>query len=88
MRKSRYSDAQIVAMLREGEAGVPIVELLRKHGVSRPTYYLWKQKYGGAGVPELQRLKQLAQENAQLKRMYAEMAVENAAIEDVLHRKL
>lgn len=88
MRKSRYTEAQIVAMLREGEAGVPIVELLRKHGVSRPTYYLWKQKYGGAGVPELQRLKQLEQENAQLKRMYAEMALENTAIKDVLHRKL
>ena len=75
-------------MLREGEAGVPIIELLRKYGVSRPTYCLCKQKYRGAGVPELQRLKQLEQENAQLKRMYAEMALENAAIKDVLHRKL
>lgn len=88
MRKSRYTEAQIVAILRQGEAGVPNVELLQQHGVSRPTYYLWKQKYGGAGVPELQRLKQLEQENAQLKRMYAEMALENAAVKDELHRKL
>lgn len=88
MRKSSFTEAKIVAMLREGEAGVPIVELLRKHGVSRPTYYLWKQKAGGAGVPELQRLKQWEQENAQRKRRSADMALENAAIKDGLHRKL
>jgi putative transposase len=75
-------------VLQEGEAGVPVADLLRKHGISRPTYYQWKAKYGGASVPELRRLKELEQENAKLKRMYAELALENAAIKDVLSRKL
>ena len=88
MRKSKYAEAQIVAILREGEAGVAVADLLRKYGISRPTFYLWRQKYGGAGVPELQRLKALEQENARLKRMYADLALENAAIKDVLSRKL
>jgi putative transposase len=88
MRKSRFTEAQIVAILKEGEAGVPVAEILRKHGISRPTYFNWKSKYGGASVPELRRLKDLELENAKLKRMYAELALENAAIKDVLGRKL
>jgi putative transposase len=88
MRKSRFTEAQIVAILKEGEAGVPVAEILRKHGISRPTYFNWKSKYGGASVPELRRLKDLELENAKLKRMYAELALENAAIKDVLRRKL
>ena len=88
MRKSKFSEAQIVAVLQGGEAGLPVAEILRKHGISRPTYYQWKAKYGGTSVPELRRLKELELENAKLKRMYAELALENAAIKDVLNRKL
>ena len=87
MRKSRFTETQIVAILKEGEAGVPVAEILRKHGISRPTYFNWKSKYGGASVPELRRLRELEAENAKLKRMYAELALENAAIKDVLSRK-
>jgi putative transposase len=88
MRRSRFTEAQIVAALQEAEAGMPVAELLRKHGISRATFHHWKTKYGGASVPELRRLKELEQENAKLKRMYAELALENTAIKDVLSRKL
>jgi putative transposase len=88
MKKSRFTESQIVAVLKEGEAGVPVADIIRKHGISRPTYFLWRSKYGGATVKDLTRLKELEAENAKLKRMYAELALENAAIKDVLSRKL
>ena len=70
------------------ESGVPIAEVIRKHGISRATFFTWKSKYGGATVAELKRLRELEAENAKLKRMYAELALENTAIKDVLSRKL
>ena len=88
MRKSKFSESQIVAILKEGEAGVPVAQILRKHGISRGTYYDWKSKYAGAGVAELRKLRELEAENARLKWMYADLALENAAIKDVLSRKL
>lgn len=88
MKKSNFTEAQIVAILKEGEAGIPVAQILRKHGISQGTYYNWKSKYGGTSVSELKRLKELEAENAKLKRMYAELALENAAIRDVLSRKL
>jgi putative transposase len=88
MKKSRFTESQIVAILKEGEAGVPVAQLTRKHGISAATYYHWKAKYAGAGVAELKRLRELEAENTKLKRMYADLALENAAIKEVLNRKL
>jgi len=87
MKKSTFSESQILAVLKEGEAGVPVAQILRKHGISQATYYNWKAKYGGASPAELKRLKELEAENAKLKRMYADLALENSAIKEVLNRK-
>ena len=88
MHKSRFTEAQIVGILKEGEAGRPVAELLRKHEISSATYYAWKSKYGGLSASELKRLKELEAENTRLKRLYAELALENHALKDLIDRKL
>jgi putative transposase len=88
VKKSRFSEEQIVAVLNEAESGVPVADLVRRHEISRATFYQWRSKYAGATPSELKRVKELEAENAKLKRMYAELALENTAIKDVLQRKL
>lgn len=88
MRKSRFSESQIVGILKDAESGVPVTDLLRKHGVSLATFFKSRGKYGGAIVSDVKRLRELEAENTKLKRMYADLALENAAIKDVLNRKL
>lgn len=88
MRKSTFSESQIVGILKDAERGVPIADLLRKHGISKATFFKWRSKYGAASVADVKRLRELEAENAKLKRMYADLALENAAIKDVLNRKL
>ena len=80
------TERQIVGILKQGEAGIPIADLVREHGISRATYVNCRSKYAGTSVAELKRPKELEAENATLKRMYAELALENAAIKDVLGR--
>lgn len=88
MKKSRFTESQIVAILKEADSGLKVAEVCRKHGVSQPTYYTWKSKYGGMGVAELKRVKELEAEHAKLKRMYADLAMENHALKELIEKKL
>jgi len=88
MKKSKYSDSQIVSILKEAEAGQPVKEICRKYGISSACYYNWKSKFGGMSVSELKRAKELEAENAKLKRMYADLALENTALKDLIEKKL
>jgi putative transposase len=88
MKKSRFTESQIVAILSQADAGISVQELCRKHGISPATYYSWKSKYGGMSVPDLKRLKELEEENGRLKRMYADLSLENQALKDLISKKL
>ena len=87
MKRIRFTDEQIIAILKEQEAGVPVADLCRKHGVSNASIYKWKAKYGGMDVSEARRLKALEDENARLKKLLADSMLDNAALKDLLGKK-
>lgn len=86
MKKSRFTESQIVSILNEADAGMKVSELCRKHGISDATYYNWKSKYGGMSASELKRMKDLETELSQLKRMYTDLALENRAMKDLIEK--
>lgn len=88
MKKSRFTETQIFSILKEGEAGTKVKDICRTHGISDATYYSWKSKYGGIQASDLKRMKNMEAELAQLKRMYADMALENRALKNLIEKKL
>lgn len=88
MRKSKFTETQIVRTLKAVEAGREVKHVCRELGISDATYYVWKQKYGGMETSDVRRLKDLEQENSRLKRMFADLALENTALKDVISKKL
>jgi len=87
MKRTRFSEEKIIEVLREQEAGAPVADLCRRHGMSSATFYAWKAKYGGMEVSDARRLKVLEEENAKLKRLYADAMLDNAALKDLLAKK-
>jgi putative transposase len=88
MKRSRFTEQQIVSILKEADAGGSVRDLCRRHDISPATYYQWKSKYGGLDASDLKRMKELEGENSQLKKLFAELSLENAALKDLIHRKL
>ena len=88
MKKSKFTEEQITFALRQAETGTKVEEVCRKMGIAEGTFYNWKKKYGGLGVTELRRLKQLEEENRQLKKLVADLSLDKQMLQDVLSRKL
>jgi len=86
VRKSRYSDEQIAAALRQAEIGTPVAEITRKLGISEATFYTWKKRFGSLGTPEIRELRQLRDENAKLKQVVADLTLDRAVLQDVLKK--
>lgn len=87
MKKRKYTTEQIIGILKEADAGGNVSEVCRKHGIANTTYYGWKAKYGNMEIPDAKRLKELESENAKLKRLLGEAALDTAALKDLLGRK-
>ena len=88
MSKPRLSETQIVALLKEAESGVPVPELCRRHNVGQSTLYKWRSKYGGMEASDVRRLKELEDENARLKKMYADLSLRHEMLEEIVTKKL
>ena len=87
MKKTRFTEAQIISILKEYDAGKNVLDIAREHGISKATIYNWKAKYGGMELNELKRIKELEEENRKLKHMYADLALDNKMLKDVLGKK-
>lgn len=87
MKKTRFTETQIVSILKQQEAGLAVKEICREHGISEATFYNWKSKYGGMEASDVRRLKDLEEENAQLKKMYADLALDNRILKDLFTKK-
>jgi putative transposase len=88
MKRSKFTESQIIFALKQAETGVKVEEVCRKMGISEATFYNWKKKYGGLGVPELRRLRQLEEENFKLKQIIADLSLDKQMLQDVLKKKL
>jgi len=88
MKKSKFSESQIVNILKEAEAGIPLEDLIREHGFSKASFYKWKGKYSGMSVSELKRMKELEEENRRLKQMYANLSLQYEVLKDIVEKKL
>jgi putative transposase len=88
MKKSKFTDHQIVFALKQAETGVPVAEVCRKMGIAEATFYNWKRKFSGLGTAELRRLRQLEDENARLKQVVADLTLDKQMLQDVLKKKL
>ena len=88
MKRSRFTETQILGILKQAEAGVALTELCRQHGISKSTYYNWKSKYGGMEASDLRRLRELEEENRRLKKMYADLSLDHMVLKDIIEKKL
>ena len=88
MKQSQFTERHIISALKENEQGIKVIDIARNLGISEKTFYRWKSKYGGMDIKELKRIKELEKENSELKKMYAEMALVNNALKDLIEKKL